>query len=134
MFPPLSSLLPSLSPSLPLLPAVAPTSPGNLMVSEVTINSLLISWTTPEFDGFSPLEKFRANVTGTGVDEFTKEADAVDTQLNITDLTPFTFYTIQLFAINEVGLESVPAVVSNTTVSLRKFYTYVHVHVQMCMV
>ena len=57
---------------------------------------------------------------GTGIDTFTIVADDVDTQLPVTGLQPFTFYTIQLVAINEVRLESQPAEVNVTTVSLRK--------------
>ena len=96
------------------------------MVSEVTTNSLLISWNSPVFNGFSPLEEFRADITGTGVDDFELPANDLDAQLPVTGLQPFTFYIIQLVAINEVGLVSQPAEVTVTTVSLGKYNYILH--------
>ena len=94
------------------------------MVVERTSESLLIQWENPAFTGFSPIAGFRVNILNekTSVtDEVTFSGDASTTQYNITDLSPFTNYSIELYVRNEVNLEGEAGTVREATMSLSEW-------------
>ena len=115
--------LPLPVPPLPLLTLspVPPGPPTNLMVTGRTTTTLTISWSNPDFDGFSPIASFRVEVIWEGDDfPFTFAGDAGTTQFTVEDLRPFTEHTLRLFVSNAVMLEGEAAEVVGTTVSLSK--------------
>ena len=97
--------------------ATVPGIPTNLMAIEQTNISLFITWTIPDFDGGSPLTDFRVRITNqrTFVIE-TRFTDRVVNEYNITDLDPFTTYTIAVAAINTNGRGD-PAIIEADTLS-----------------
>ena len=73
-----------------------------------TNETLDLSWTNPDFNGFSPIASYRVQVIASGnTVGFSRDLNvpAGSTQGRLTLLDPFTQYTLRLFVTNEVGLE-----------------------------
>ena len=102
-------------------PSVPPGPPTNLMVTGRTTTTLTISWSNPDFNGFSPIASFRVEVIWEG-DDFNRTfpGDAGTTQFIVVGLRPFTEHTLRLFVSNAVMLEGEAAEAVGTTVSLSK--------------
>ena len=91
------------------------------MVTERTTTTLTISWSNPDFDGFSPIASFRIEAMWEGADfDRTFAGDAGTTQFTVGDLRPFTEHTLRLFVSNAVMLEGESDEAVGTTVSLSK--------------
>jgi hypothetical protein len=85
-----------------------PGPPTNFQVTGQTNVSLDLSWTNPDFNGFSPIASYRVQVIASGnTVGFSRDLNvpAGATQGTLTLLDPFTQYTLRLFVTNEVGLE-----------------------------
>ena len=102
-------------------PPVLPGPPTNLQVTGQTTTTLSISWTNPTFNGFSDIASFRVLATGRGnTFPYTFNGDENTTTFTLTEILPFTNYTVRLFVRNAVGLEGQPAETMGMTDSLRK--------------
>ena len=97
-----------------------PSDPvSNLEVIERTTDSLTLSWTNPHFTGFASITSFRVIITGGGPER--SEAfggDETLTEYTVSSLSPLSFYTISLSAVNDAGLQSLPVIVQESTRSL----------------
>ena len=96
-----------------------PGPPTNLEVTGKTTTTLVISWSNPEFTGFSPIASFRVRITGAGEENsVTFNGDATTTVYTVESLTPFNVYTLHLYVRSAAGLESQSAEVRDSTLSL----------------
>ena len=107
----------------PSLPTVQPDTATNLQIipDSETTQSLGISWTNPDFTGFSEISEFRlfiisSNNPGSFNRTFPGTAGMMDYTVN--SLSPFTEYTIELFVRNEAGLEGGGVTTTGMTLSL----------------
>ena len=100
-------------------PPVPPGPPTGLQVvpDSETLNSLTISWTNPDFNGFSEIAGFTVNLTSRQPYDIIRDipGDATTTTANLDSLPPFTLYTIQLSVRNAVGLEGEAATTTGMT-------------------
>ena len=118
----------SASQFISLSPSPSPVPPGpptNFVVIGETSESLDLSWTNPEFDGFSPIASYRVQVIPSGngnAEGFSRvlNVPAGATQGTLSRLAPSTFYTLRLFVTNEVGLEGDFAETTRMTLSIGK--------------
>ncbi|CAI8019635.1 Titin [Geodia barretti] len=98
-----------------------PSDPvSDLEVIERATDSLTLSWTNPHFTGFASITSFRVIITGGGPEG--SEAfggDETLTEYTVSSLSPLSFYTISLSAVNDAGLQSLPVIVQESTRSLR---------------
>ena len=108
--------------TLSILPTVPPDPPTNLVVSDVTEDSVSLSWTNG-FDGYSELTsavvRYQADQTkypGDPLRELVVDTPPFDSA-SLTSLTPFTTHTITVSLVNAVG-EGEPNSTSTTTLSL----------------
>ena len=106
---PLTLLSPPPLPLLPLCyPPVPPGPPTNFVVTGQTTESLDLSWTNPDFDGFSPIASYRVLVINSRTlvsSSVILNVPAGATQGTVALLDPSTEYTLQLSITNEVELE-----------------------------
>ena len=107
----------------PSLPTVPPDTATNLQIipDSETTQSLGISWTNPDFTGFSEISEFRlfiisSNNPGSFNRTFPGTAGMMDYTVN--SLSPLTEYTIELFVRNEAGLEGGGVTTTGMTLSL----------------
>ena len=113
------------SPSVPphtlfSLPPVPPGPPTDFVVTGQRSESLELSWTNPDFDGFSPIASYRVQVIPSGnADGFSRvlNVPAGTTQGTMAFLDPSSEYTLRLFVTNEVGLEGDFAETTGMTLS-----------------
>ena len=125
---PSQSLSPSSQPPplllLPLChPPVPPGAPTNFVVTGQTTESLDLSWTNPDFDGFSPITSYRVLVINSRtfvVSSVILNVPAGATQGTVALLDPSTEYTLQLSITNEVGLEGEFAETTGMTLPIRE--------------
>jgi hypothetical protein len=95
----------------------APTAPAVTGVSRAS-NSITVAWTPPVSNGGSPITGYLVRVrnTNTGVQVGAlRPAAAAATSLVVTGLTNGTFYTLQVQAVNTIGLSPL----SNDSASIR---------------
>ena len=99
-----------------------PPSPLNLEVASSSAESLLLAWNIPEFTGYSSVAGVRVTVMENDspslISNRTVEGPAFS--YNVTDLQPLQKYTLDVYIINEAGLEGEPATLSASTASLSK--------------
>ena len=123
----------------PSLPTVQPDTATNLQIipDSETAQSLGISWTNPDFTGFSEISKFRLFITSSkNPDGFNRTFAGTAGMMDYTieSLSPFTEYTIELFVRNEAGLEGAGVTTTGMTLSLsethRLTHTYTDTHTQ----
>ena len=85
-----------------------PSTPTSLAVTNITVNSISISWGAPGFNGGSAIQNY--TIVLDGVDLITANV----TNFTITGLDPNTLYTIDVIA-NNTLLSSDPSTVEATT-------------------
>ena len=98
---------------------VPPDPPHELKVVEKTTSTIKISWKNPDFTGFASITSFRIKISDGETersDEF--EGNQLLTEYTALSLSPLTFYTISLFVVTDAGLQSLPGMVQEMTVSL----------------
>ena len=108
-----------------ILPTVPPDPPTGLNVSNITEDSVSLSWTN-KFDGFSELTgamvQYQADQTkypGDPLRELVVDTPPFDST-SLTSLTPYTTRTITVSLINAIG-EGGSISTSTTTLSLCEF-------------
>ena len=92
-----------------------PDKPGKPVISQIRSTQVTVSWTPPDFDGGSPILKYRVkykevSTTDSLWNEIQTEG-ARDTTLEITGLLENTQYQFKVSAVNRVG-ESRPSSLS----------------------
>lgn len=85
-----------------------PSTPTSLAVTNITPNSISISWGAPAFNGGSTIQNY--TIVLDGVELITANV----TNFTITGLDPNTFYSIDVYASNTV-LDGDPATIEATT-------------------
>lgn len=107
--------------------------PRDLMVIERTNVSLFITWTEPASDGGSPITDYRVQIqnriTNAISSNFVGRGNV--TEYNITDLDPFTTYSIRVAAINSVDRGD-PIIIEGDTLS-NSTCVGNHVTISKCM-
>ena len=106
-----------------MLSAVPPGVPSDLRVTGRATESLTISWTNPDFTGFASIASFRVTITGGAGAERTDviKGDEMLTGHTVSSLSPLTHYNLSLTVVNDAGLESLPSVVQESTLSLSEY-------------
>ena len=111
--------------TISILPTVPPDPPTGLNVSNITEDSVSLSWTN-KFDGFSKLTgavvRYQADQTkypGDPLRELTVDTPPFDSA-SLTSLTPFTTHTITVSLVNAIG-EGGSISTTGTTLSLGGF-------------
>ena len=96
--------------------AVSPNSPKTLVASEVTFNSVQLSWQSPDYDGGSSITDYKLEISGDGK-SFAIVRDQVSTQTGytVTGLTPNSQYSFRVTAINSVGSSQASDLLTVTT-------------------
>ena len=124
------------SPSPPLLLTVPPDRATNLQIipDSETTQSLGISWTNPDFTGFSEISIYRLFIFSSknqvGFNQtFAGTAGMMD--YTIESLSPLTEYTIELFVRNVAGLEGVGVTTTGMTLSLSETHRLTHTYTYM---
>lgn len=87
--------------------ATVPTPPtAPLEIRQIAANTIVIEWGRPEFDGGSPLEKYKIAIKDTKKTMWIEVGciDADIQKLQIRDLQEDHEYWIRIYASNEVGL------------------------------
>ena len=108
-----NSLLPSViikvqhlvlqKPNTFLISVDVPDSPSPPEVSDITTNSLKLSWRAPK-DGHSPIINYVVEYRKTGEKDWTLvPGDVVSTTYLVEDLTPRTSYRFRISAVNKIG-------------------------------
>ena len=85
-----------------------PSTPTSLAVTNITVNSISISWGAPVFNGGSAIQNY--TIVLDGVDLITANV----TNFTITGLDPNTLYSIDVYASNTV-LDGDPSTIEATT-------------------
>ena len=101
-----------------------PGMPRDLVLLEQTTESLYIQWRSPASDGGSEITEYRVQTTNQRTFEIINRfvAATPDPNLyNITNLPPFTNYTINVAAINARGRGSPVTLNDAETLSLSMF-------------
>ena len=93
-----------------------PSAPTNLVLLERTNVSLYIMWDTPDSDGGSPITAYRVQTQNLRSFIIINREIGVVNTYNITDLTPFTIYSIRVAAFNDIG-RGEQAIIENETLS-----------------
>ncbi|XP_033640975.1 twitchin-like isoform X1 [Asterias rubens] len=96
-------------------PYDAPGKPGEPDVSSIGRDFVVLTWTRPHSDGGSPISGYTIEKTETGNDRWVQVTRGPVMQLiyTIPNLIEDREYDFRVFAINEAGLISEPAVGSN---------------------
>ena len=77
--------------------------PRNLMLVERTNVSLFITWDEPISDGGSDITDYRVQIQNLKTNAISSEFVGDVREHNITNLNPFTTYSIRVAAINSEG-------------------------------
>ena len=102
-------------PSQDVAPYDFPESVGNTIVERSGIGSLKVSWNVPNSDGGNAISGYR--VTCTPACSSAAYLNAVDTELDISDLDPETKYTFKVQAGNARGFSTFSSTISSTALS-----------------
>lgn len=84
---------------------VKPGSPGKIKDSNITPNSVTLTWTPPSDDGGSPIKKYLIEAKDGRTGEW-KEVATVPSKINqktIDDLDEGVDYMFRISAVNEIG-------------------------------
>lgn len=80
-----------------------PDSPSPPEVSEITTNSMKLSWRAPK-DGHSPVTAYVIEYRKTGEKDWTLVSDDVkSTTHTVGELSPRTSYRFRISAVNKIG-------------------------------
>ena len=114
-------------------PTVPPDTATNLQIipDSETTKSLGISWTNPDFTGFSEINEFCLFLTSSkNTDGFNRTFASTAGMMDYTieSLSPLTEYTIELFVRNEAGLEGGGVTTTGMTLSLSETHRHTHIH------
>ncbi len=90
---------------LPVYLADKPSPPRNLRVTDITAETLVLSWDASESDGGSPLTAYKVEKRDSKKSAFVKVEDvsATTLTLKLTKLVEGSQYFLQVAAENEVG-------------------------------
>ena len=90
--------------------------PRNLMLVERTNVSLFITWDEPASDGGSDITDYRVQIQNLKTNAISSEFVGDVRAHNITNLNPFTTYSIRVAAINSEG-RGEPIIIEEDTLS-----------------
>ena len=99
-------------------PMTVPAAPTNLSVSSPDSGQLSVSFTAPINDGGSPITNYQYSLDN-GANWTARDPASTASPLVITGLTNGTVYTVQIRAVNEVGLGAASVAVSAAPGALR---------------
>lgn len=100
----------------PLQSSTEPGMPRNLMLVERTNVSLFITWDEPVSDGGSDITDYRVQIQNQKTNAISSEFVGDVREHNITNLNPFTTYSIRVAAINSEGRGD-PIIIEEDTLS-----------------
>lgn len=83
-----------------------PSAPRDLKASDVTATSAVLTWTTPESDGGSPINNYIVEKSTTLSGRWVRayKASITETKLELTDLVEGTSYEFRVSAENDAGV------------------------------
>lgn len=84
------------------------------MVIERTNVSLFITWNSPASDGGSPITDYRVQIQNQRTNVISSDFVGLVNEFNITNLDPFTNYSIRVAAINDIGRGDPIIIVADT--------------------
>ena len=99
--------------------ATVPNKPTALTTSQITYNSLQLSWLAPEYNGGSAVADYKIEISQDAGQNWTliRESTSTTTTFSVTGLSPVSNYLFRVTAVNRIGSSAVSDSASATTLA-----------------
>ena len=96
-------------------PTVRPIAPANVMVTDISATSVLLSWEQPTDDGGTTITNYIITYHSNANDHMSINTSNIQLIRQLDNLAPFTAYQLQVNAENIVGIGPASMTVNVTT-------------------